>query len=145
MKTVEISGIKLEIDELTTRTVESYRVGDKVKVLVKSYGDTYDIYPGAITGFAPFEVLPSIEVLYVKTGFTTDTDPFVMKAVNAKTEGLEIVPLNDLELLVDRDAIVRKFDHAIVAAEAKLDDMCAKRTYFVKHFARAFETPTHAE
>jgi hypothetical protein len=46
MRIVEVDGIKLEIDERTARTIESYKVGDPVKVLVKSYGDSYNIYPG---------------------------------------------------------------------------------------------------
>ena len=66
MKIVEISGIKLEIDERTARTVEQYKVGDRVRVLVKSYGDNYSIYPGVIAGFAAFTQLPSIELMYLE-------------------------------------------------------------------------------
>ena len=145
MRTVEINGIKLEFDERTATTVEQYRIGSKVKVLVKGYGDTYDLYPGVIVGFADFRELPCIEVLYVKPGFTTNTDPFTLVVINEKTEGIEIAPLNDLELLINRAQIVENFDASLRKQENELEDMRKKRDYFVEHFAQVFEGAVAAE
>ena len=39
MKTVEIQGIRLEIDERTARTVDQYKIGDRVRVLIQGYAD----------------------------------------------------------------------------------------------------------
>lgn len=143
MKTITIAGIKLEVDERTARVVEQYRIGSRVKCLVKAgYGETYDIYPGVIVGFSPFAELPCIEVLYVKTGsFSADNDPFVIKTINEKTEGFEIAPLGDLEIMVDRDLIVGQFERAIAVAEVQLQEMRAKRAYFVEHFSVVFDLP----
>jgi len=138
MRIVEVGGIKLEIDERTARTIEQYRVGEPVKCLVQAYGDKYDLYPGVIIGFADFAELPTIEVMYANTTFNA-TDPFIIKAINAKTTGIEIAPMQELELLMDRQGMMVKFDAAIRKMETDLSDMMAKREYFDTHFAAVFE------
>ena len=39
MKTIEINGVKLEIDLRTAKRVDTFKIGDNVKVLKKEYGD----------------------------------------------------------------------------------------------------------
>lgn len=135
---VEVNGIKLEIDERTARTVDSYKVGDRVKVLVKEYS-SYNLHVGVIVGFAAFKERPCIEVMYVNpTGY--DTDPLKFIAIHADTEGTEIAPLNEAELVLDKDDVLDRFAKGIREAQAKLDDLTAKRDYFTAKFAKAFVT-----
>jgi len=134
MRIVEISGIKLEIDERTARTVESYKIGDRVKCLVKSYGDNWNVYPGVITGFAAFTNLPTIEIMYLAN------EELKFKAVNASSNDFEIVPLSEAELILDKEDALRQMDSAIKRAEDDLLDKKQKRAYFVEKFATAFRS-----
>lgn len=137
MRLVEINGVKLEVDERTARTVESYHVGDKVQVLVKSYGSQYEIHPGVIVGFSDFQELPSIQVMYVNTK-SWETEPLKFVTLNAKTEGIEIAPMTDAQALLDRDDVIRRMDKAIREAEMKLEGLISQRWYFVERFSAAF-------
>ena len=132
MTIVEISVIKLEIDERTARTVESYKVGDRVKCLIKQYGDSWSVFPGVITGFAAFTNLPTIEIMYLSNG------ELAYKAVNEHSKDFEIVPLSEAELILDKADALRRMDLAIKRAEDDLLDKKQKRAYFVEKFATAF-------
>ena len=69
---VEINGVKMEVDLRTARTIDTYKVGDRVKVLVKKYSDTYETHHGVIVAFDNFENLPTITVCYITTGYNGD-------------------------------------------------------------------------
>lgn len=140
MRIIEINGIKLEIDERTATTIEQYRVGDKLRVLVKGYGETYNIYPGVIIGFADFAALPSIEIMYMDGG-SWSSDVFKFVCLNAKTENIEICPYNELECRLDKDSVIEKIDRAITKQKNDLEELQAKRQYFIERFAKAFEKP----
>jgi len=133
MKIVEINGIKLEIDERTARTVESYKVGDRIKVLKKSYGSTYNVYTGVIAGFSEFKELPTIDIM-----FWNGSD-FEFAPLNARTEGIEIAPHNELEIRLDKARAIDAMDRKIVKAKQDLDELEVKRTYFIERYAQAFE------
>ena len=47
-RVVEIEGVKVEVDLRTAKKVDTYRVGDAIRVLVKSYSG-WDTHPGVIT------------------------------------------------------------------------------------------------
>lgn len=136
MKTVEINGIKLEIDERTARTVEQYRVGDRVKVLVKEY-QSYRVFPGVIVGFAAFVELPTIEVMYLSSD-AWDKDPLKFVSINAKSEGVEIAPINEAEVVLDREDTLERIDRAIRESRNRTGDLERKRDFFVEKFAAAF-------
>lgn len=138
MRIVEINGIKLEIDERTARTVDQYKVGDKVKVLVKHYSDSYKIHAGVIVGFSEFQALPTIEIMYMD-GDTWSTDSFKFVYLNSASKDLEICPYNELEAILDKQNIIDKFDRQIRNKENELSEMKYKREYFITKFATAFE------
>ena len=68
---IEVNGIKLEVDLRTAKRVDQLRVGDRVKVLNKAY-DGYEVLPGTVVCFEPFEKLPTTSVTP-----TTTTSPVV--------------------------------------------------------------------
>lgn len=143
MKQIEINGVKLEFDERTATNIETYKVGDRVKVLIKSYGNSYNVYPGVIIGFSNFSMLPTIDIMYVDRD-RWESDAFKFASLNAKSEDIEIAPFNDVETLLDKQSVLDKIDSAIRRRELELDDMKLKRTYFIERFAKAFE-PTQEQ
>ena len=137
MKTIEINGMNLEIDERTARAVTQYRVGDKVKVLIKGYGGTFDVCPGVIVGFCEFKALPTIEILYLKAG-AWESNPLQLAYLNDLSEGLEVAPMNDVELLLDKGSVLNKMDAALRTKERELEELRIKRDYFITRFGKAF-------
>lgn len=136
---VEISGIKLDVDERSARTVESYKVGDRVKVLTKGYGESYKIHYGVIVGFAAFQQLPSIEVMYVSTD-TYESEPLKFVTLNDKTDNVEIAPLSEAEVvLMSRDDVLDRLDREIRKRRTALEDIEQKRAFFVRQFGALFE------
>ena len=134
---VEVNGIKLEVDLRTARRVDSYRVGDKVKILVKKYGDEYESHPGVIVGFDEFVNLPTILVCYLSVSYLEASIKFL--SINSKTEDVEIIPMageEDLEVM--RSDATRVLDREIIKKEEELADLYRKRDYFLANFYKAF-------
>lgn len=129
---IEINGVKLEVDMRYAKRVEELRVGSKVKVLVKSYGDSYNTYAGVIVGFEEFEKLPTIVVAYLESSWSSADIKFVN--YNAKTQDIEIVSSVSDEYDLNRVDAIASFDREIVKKERELSDLKEKRDYFDKKF-----------
>lgn len=129
---VEINGIKLEIDMRHAKKIDSYKVGDNVKVLIKSYGDTYNTYPGVIIGFDNFEKLPTITVCYVDIGYSNAEVKFIN--INAKSSDYEIVHMQEHEKIVDKKRALDLLTNVIDKAKAEVDNLERKRAYFIEKF-----------
>jgi hypothetical protein len=69
-RVVEINGVKVEVDLREAVAVETMRVGDAVRVLVKNYGGTYAAHDGVVIGFDQFKNLPTITVAYAEIGYS---------------------------------------------------------------------------
>lgn len=134
---VEINGVKMEVDERTAKTIEAYKVGDRVKVLKKQYGDSYRMYPGVIVNFVPFKDLPSIEIMYLDTD-NFSSKPLAFLTLNNKTEGIEIAPMSDHELVLDKEDVISRIDDEIRKRRNALEDMEQKKEWFISRFADAF-------
>ena len=134
MRTVEINGVKLEVDMRTARKVESYRVGDRVKVLKKEYS-SYKVHPGVIVAFDPFVALPTITVAYIDITYSKASIEFVF--INAETEGIEMAPYEG-DLLVDREEVISRIDKEIEGKEREITELTRKKDYFASHFAAYF-------
>ena len=63
IKTIEINGVKLEVDLRTCRRIDTFKVGDNVKILKKQYNE-YRVYSGVIVDFVNFKERPAIVVAY---------------------------------------------------------------------------------
>lgn len=128
---IEINGIKMEVDLRTAQRVESYKVGDNVKVLVKEYGDTYTSCPGVIIGFDAFAQLPTITVCYLKPGYNAEIK-FV--GINSKTEGIEIVHMAAHEKLLDSETTMQYIDREILKKETEVTELKMKKSFFLEHY-----------
>ena len=134
MRVVEIGGVKMEVDTRTAKTIEHYKIGDRVKVLVKGYGDSYSTYHGVIVAFDEFKKLPTITICYIKPGYNVELE-FV--AINAQQEDIEICAAND-DVLVEKGEILAKMDAEINKKLAEVEDIRRKKTYFETRFGQFF-------
>ncbi len=58
-ETVEINGVKFEINMDTAKRIDTFKVGDNVRLLDKRYSSS-QIYTGVILGFYNFKELPTM-------------------------------------------------------------------------------------
>jgi len=133
-QTIEVNGIKLEVDLRTARRIESYRVGDRVKILIKDYSG-YTPHPGVIVGFDAFEHLPTITVAYLDVGYSKAEIKFAY--INSQTEETEITT-DAGDILVDKTEVTSLIEKEIARKRDELEDLERKRAYFESHFARYF-------
>lgn len=136
-QTVEINGCKFEIDLATAKKVEEFKVGDKVKVLIKGYSDSYDVYPGVIIGFEWFETLPTITIAYLKISYSAATIEFLY--YNSNTKDKEIShPSSDAELLIQPSDVISKCNNEITQKEHEIAEIKTKQQYFINNFGKYF-------
>jgi len=135
-KIIEINGVKFEVDLRTAKVISEYKVGDKIKVLTKEYSG-YASSPGVIVGFDNFAVLPTVIIAYVKRDHSGT--PLVFAYLNSETKELEICPAGDDVLLFDQADVERRMNKDIEEAKVKLDDLIAKKQYFLDRFSEVFK------
>lgn len=135
-KIIEINGAKFEIDLRTAKQITEYKIGDKVKVLLKQYGGGYESCPGVIVGFDGFINLPTVIVAYVKKEY--NAAPLCFLYLNAETKDTEICQAGDDVLLFDKADLIYRMNRDIEDAENKLKDLISKRDYFLGRFGEIF-------
>lgn len=135
-KVIEINGIKLEIDLRHAKRIDTFRIGDKIKLLKKDYSE-HKIYPGIIVGFENFKVLPTIIVAYIETKYSSFSLKFAY--INAESKDIDIVVTDDNYLPIEKTGVIEIFDREIVKKEAELEEVKQKKSYFLEHFQRYFE------
>jgi hypothetical protein len=134
-KIVEINGIKIEVDLRNAKVISNFKVGDKVKILIKEYSSYYS-YPGSIIGFDNFSMLPTIIVAYLKSEYLTADIKYVY--INSETKDIEIVSANPHEISFSKEEIIKKFDCEILSFESKIKETNIKKELFVAQFGKYF-------
>lgn len=136
---IEVKGVKMEVDLREATAVETFKVGDNVKVLMPSQyaGGKHQVYPGVIAGFEAFKALPTVIVAYLKLEYSTATLQFV--CLNAESEDVEIVRTDEKYLPLEKNEVLAKMAFEIEAVQAKIDDLQRKRQYFLDHFEHYFK------
>lgn len=133
---IEINGIKLEVDLRTAKRIDTLRIGDRVKCLVKKYNE-WETLPGVVVGFEPFDQLPTIVVAYLDRSYPTSN--LILKSVNAQTKDFEIVVDIDRNALeIDKGKVLDQFETELRKKRLEIEEIEMKRVYFLKHFARYF-------
>ena len=135
---IEINGIKMEVDLRHAQKVESHKVGDRVRVLVKSYGDSFHSYAGMIVGFDDFKERPTIVVAYVDAS-AYGNEPLKFVHINKDTKDTEIAAMLDDFIAADKSVIVDCMDRVIIKHQEEIREMEAKKAYFLKYFGKYFE------
>ena len=138
-KVIEINGVKLEVDMRYARRIDSFRVGDNVKVLKKrdpDYASSKDeVIPGMIVDLANFKELPTLVIATYKEGgwSSPPTIDFIYYNENSASD-FDIVYCDENELRVSEQSIMQQFDREIEKKQRELDDLKAKKEYFLTHF-----------
>lgn len=136
---VEVNGVKLEVDLRYARRIDTLRIGDRVKCLVKGYGGTMNTYPGVVVGFEPFPSLPSIVIAYLDTS-AYNGEVLKVKTFNAKTEDFEAVADNDCNSLeVNKSRVLSLLERDIEKKRQELNEAELRREYFLSNFGSFFE------
>lgn len=143
-KIIEINGIKMEVDLRDAKVVDSYKVGDRVKVLRKSYPDSYESFIGTIIGFDEFRNLPTIIIAYITKTYSSDADiKFVY--LNSQSKDIEICKANENELYLDKESIAASFEQAIKNKRDEIKELEQKRDIFLKNFGQYFNVRDHVD
>ena len=135
-KIIEINGVKLEVDLRTAKRVDTFRVGDTVKILLKEYQD-YKPSLGIIIGFDQFEIRPTIVVAYLKCDYYTAEIKFAY--INSETKDTEICQINEWDIPYSKQDILTKIDKEIAKKQEELRDLETKRKVFIEMFGKYFE------
>jgi hypothetical protein len=138
-ETVEIAGVKYEVLIDEARRIESFRVGDTIKVLQKEYNDTYKSSYGVILGFDDFKDFPNIQVALLSMSYNSAVISIV--DINPSTEKdnkYRICKVAETDLLIDKTEVLRLMDREIEGKKREMDDMLLKKKYFNERFQAYF-------
>lgn len=141
LRTIEIGGVKMEIDLRTARKIDTFKVGDNVKVLRKKSNSESEVLSGVITDFCEFKELPTIVVATFEEGSYLYEPNIRFYYINEKLQQsddrIEIVKASDDELIVTRTRLIDKFEQEIQSRYNKYLDLKNKLEYFNQHFGQA--------
>lgn len=135
---VEINGVKFEIDMPKAKVVSEYQIGSKVNVLLeKDYQGKREVVPGVICGFNNFQSLPTITICYLVVSYNEARLNFIQ--FNNKTEGIEIAPCQESDIIFNRADILAKMDREIIKKQEEVKDLQMKKEYFIQNFKKHFD------
>lgn len=137
VQVIEVNGVKLEVDMRYARRIDTLRVGSKVKVMTKGYGNDFKVHSGVVVGFEPFPDLPTIIVAYVEASWSSSELKF--QSINSKTEGFQIVAAVDDDLQLDREQIIAQMNREITKKEQEIDGIRERISYFERNFKAYWE------
>lgn len=133
---VEIDGVKVEVDLRTAKRVDSFKVGDNVKILDKDYSG-YKVKPGIIVDFAEFKELPTIVIAVFEEGSWSSSPSISFIHFNAAmSEKIELVPASEDEIKLSKDGVIEKFEREIQKKKNEYIDLQNQLEYFKKHFLK---------
>lgn len=136
MKVIEINGIKMEVDLRQAKRIDTFRVGDKVKVLEK---DGNNVFLGVIIGYENFESMPTIVVAYVDASYWKSDITIIYYNENSRKKYELIADTITGIIKVEKDAINERFDRDINSKKNDLAEIIAKKTFFNDRFGQLFE------
>jgi hypothetical protein len=129
--TIEINGVKMQVDLRHARRIEEMRVGDRVRVLTKTYSG-HEVNNGVIIGFEPFPSLPTIVIAYMQIDYKGADLKFLHW--NANTKDVEVVKPVDDDCDIKREDVLGYFDRERAKLDRQIEDLAARRTYFLDKF-----------
>lgn len=136
MPIVTINGVDIEIPEAPARA-QPLRVGDPVKLLVKSQYSEPLVCAGVVAAFEMFQSLPTITVAYLEGSYTP-----TLKFAHINTKAVdkyELVHGLDRQLLqIDKSRIDQCLADEVEKKQRELDEAKAKQRYFTERFGMYF-------
>ena len=134
---VEIDGVKIEVDLRSAKRIDTFKVGDNVKVLCKEYNGEFKVNPGIITDFANFKEKPTIIVAMFKDGGWCSSPSIEFNHIYEGMEDkYEIVYTSDEDSRQTKDGVFEKFEREISKKRNEAQDLENQLNYFLKHFVK---------
>ena len=133
---IEINGIKLEVDLRNAKRIDTFHVGDTVKILIKEY-NSYVPHLGVIVGFDEFEKHPTIIVAYLKIDYNSADIKFAY--IHSESEDAEMCQINTWDIPYTKQHVLDKIEKEIVKGQEKIRDMETKKQVFIDMFGKCFE------
>ena len=139
---IEINGIKMEVDLRHAKRIDTFRVGDPVKILI---AEGKEVKAGIIVSFEEFKELPTIVVAYINSDYYHTGLKFAY--INSKSSSEYEIILSDRDTLlsIDKASIVAKMDDEISKTEIEINEMKRKKEFFLKRFGVYFGEETTAD
>lgn len=134
--TVEIGGQKFDIEKTRLRMIHQFKVGDPVRVLVKSgWGNDikWESKPGTIVGYHDFQNKPCIVVAQWEDSYTTDVKVKLHYIVDGNKE-VQLATIPEAELFASKRNVVEQFDRAIKTKHDELEHLQQQKAYFLDQF-----------
>lgn len=137
IREIEINGIKVEVDLRTCKRIDTFKIGDNVKVLKKDYSGNYSVHSGVIVDFVNFKEYPALVVAYFDNSYSGVEIRF--ETITKDSQNVDIAPCLPHEMKINKDRVLDKFDIAIAAKEREADELRQKKQYFIDNFEKFFE------
>lgn len=139
MQIIEINGIKMEVDLRQARRIDTFQIGTKVKVLLRSDYAEPTVRSGVIVGFEPFEELPTITVCYLDIGYSEAKICFAYINSSPKSRAkYEIIAAIDDDLPIQKENVLALMERDEQKKLDELNELRRKREYFLQHFKSYF-------
>jgi len=134
-KIIEINGIKFEVDARTAtlRQLSAIKIGSRVKVLKKQYGDNFEVHHGTVVGFEPFEKTPTVIIAYLSGYISSNPEIKFLYYTNKSEEQVIVSDENDRESL-NASNITGAIDKEIRKKETEIQDLKDRKAYFLNNF-----------
>ena len=139
---VEINGVKLEVDLTEAKTIDTYKVGDIVKLLVPKYGDDFTSCCGVIIGFDNFTQRPTIVVAYLEAEYSKAEIKIAYIHGGSKSELTHASP-GDVPF--SRRRVEQSLDKDIAEKQKALDEANWRKDKFETWFGAYFSDMKPAE
>lgn len=136
INTIEINGVKLEVDLRTCRRIDTFKVGDNVKILKKQYSE-YRVYSGVIVDFVNFKERPAIVVAYFNQDYGGVEINF--ETITKDSKDVDIAPCLPHEMKINKARVIDKFDIKIAEKMREADELRQKKEYFINNFGKFFD------
>jgi len=133
---IEINGVKVEVDLRECKTVDTFKVGTNVKVLIKDY-ETFKDYAGVIVGFDEFKERPTIIIAYLDVSYSSASIKFAY--INKESKDIEIVQANEEDLPFNKARVLELLDKEIEKKQNDLDDAQHTKAHFLEWFGKYFQ------
>lgn len=138
IRTIEIEGQKFEIDTRTAKKIEVFRVGDKVRLLTKTYSG-YTTHPAVIVGIDAFRVMPTVVVAYIED-ILSSGGTIKIAYFNSQSKDTELCPMCEDDLLPTRETILIYFSQAIEKKQREIETIAAQKEYFLRMYGAVIGT-----
>ncbi len=132
-KIIEINGVKLEVDMRYAKTLDTFKVGDRVKLLKKKWSDTWESCAGVIVGFDEFKTKPTIIIAYIQD------KKLEFAYLNSESKDLEICAANLMDIGFTKDQVLTAMNNEIESKKREASAIEIQRDAFIKLFGKFFE------